>query len=217
MRSRLQMIFVAALLAFPAGLGAQHIGFQVGIAPPRYGPVVPFGGAVHTYGAYNISPFSGLQPGGYVVPRIGHAPSATVVRSGTVIFVNGRNGRNVARGFQGTIPGVVIGNGGIAIVNGGNRRGRSPRPGYRTGFFPGSPVIPGYAGGVFVSGRNPGHGQFPAASHGIRVGIGSTRTAIIAALGSPSVSMVDGYGEVLVYGGTTYRIQNGVVTRVSGH
>ena len=217
MQSRLPMIFVAALLAFPAGLGAQHIGFQVGIARPGYGPVVPFGGAVHTYGAYNISPFSGLQPGGYVVPAIGYAPSATVVRSGTVIFVNGRYGRKVAPGFQGTIPGVVIGNGGIAIVNGGNRWGRSHRPGYRTGFFPGSPVIPGYAGGVFVSGRNPGYGQLPAASHGFGVGIGSTRAAIVAAHGRPSVSMVDGYGEVLVYGGITYRIQNGVVTRVSGH
>ena len=217
MQSRLPMIFVAALLAFPAGLGAQHIGFQVGIARPGYGPVVPFGGAVHTYGAYNISPFSGLQPGGYVVPAIGYAPSATVVRSGTVIFVNGRYGRKVAPGFQGTIPGVVIGNGGIAIVNGGNRWGRSHRPRYRTGFFPGSPVIPGYAGGVFVSGRNPGYGQLPAASHGLGVGIGSTRAAIVAAHGRPSVSMVDGYGEVLVYGGITYRIQNGVVTRVSGH
>ncbi len=217
MLSRLQMIFVGALLAFPAGLGAQHIGFQVGIAPPGYGPLVPFGGAVHTYGAYNISPFSGLQPGGYVVPTIGYAPSATVVRSGTVIFVNGLNGRNVAPGFQGTIPGVVIGNGGIAIVNGGNRRDRSHRPGNRTGFFPGSPVIPGYAGRVFVSGRHGGHGQLPAASYGIGVGIGSTRAAIVAAYGRPSVSMVDRYGEVLVYGGTTYRIQNGIVIRVSGH
>ncbi len=217
MLSRLQMIFVGALLAFPAGLGAQHIGFQVGIAPPGYGPLVPFGGAVHTYGAYNISPFSGLQPGGYVVPTIGYAPSATVVRSGTVIFVNGLNGRNVAPGFQGTIPGVVIGNGGIAIVNGGNRRGQSHNPGNRTGFFPGSPVIPGYAGGVFVSGRHGGHGQLPAASYGIGVGIGSTRAAIVAAYGRPSVSMVDRYGEVLVYGGTTYRIQNGIVIRVSGH
>lgn len=216
MQSRLQVIVVAAVLAFPAGLGAQHIGFRVGIAPPRHGPVVPFGGAVYPYGAYDVNPFSGLRPGGNVVPARPYAPAASVVRAGPIIFVNGLYGQRVSPGLQIVTPAVVIGNGGVAIVNGANRRGRSYRSGNRAGFLPGFPVIPPHAGGVFGSGRHPGYGPLPAISHGFGVGIGSTRAAVLAQYGTPTVSTVNANGEMLIYGGAIYLIQNGIVTRVTG-
>ena len=222
MHPRTFIIVAAIALALPAILAGQTIGLRVGVATPQHGGVHPYGGFPGPYqnhprfghyppggyyppGAYN--PYIGLPPGSYVVPVNPYAPR------GAVIVVPPSPGQKVSPGHRRPNPRydpgyTVVGPG--VIVGYGNSR--ALRPTHPVGPPPSSPVVPPRAGGVFVTGsRN----REPAAPLPGGIGLGSTRAEVIAHYGRPTVSISDRNGEALVFGGTTFVIQNGVVAMVN--
>jgi hypothetical protein len=211
------------------GVAGAYYGNSYGQNPyarPNHG----FGNNPYTgAGAYNNpdtgvptynNPYTGVPRGGYILPTSPYAPTATVIGPGTVIFVG--PGQKVAPGYTSPNRGS-----GVIFTNGPNPRSQVYYTGRPTGYASGSSAIPPGTDRIFVSGGGRNRGQVrgnpvitpgpdigpPASVNGI--GIGSTRAAVIAQFGRPTVSLADRNGEALVFGGTTILIQNGLVTRIN--
>lgn len=239
MRRHTLTALAALILVSPALTRAQNVGFRVGTATPQPGgpivrvatPVNPYAGGYYPYnpyaipfqgvainpytgyGIYNTNPYNGLPPGGYIAPPPGYGPRGGVLNSGTVIIV-GPRGQKVAPGYETAVPGRP------PRGTGRNPRGQpaavndpTPRHGHPAGPAPGPPVLTPSGSGTFP---RASRGDTPSGSNPAvpGIGVGSTRADVIARFGRPTVSMADRNGEALVFGGTTFLIQNGVVTRI---
>lgn len=230
MRPKTGLIVAIVALALPTVAVAQHVGFNVGVASPvapwGFAPTPAHGAGLqnpYTYNPYTNSiqsanPYTGAIPGypvvGYIVPTVPHGPTGTVIGPGASIFVQGHK---VAPPHTPTHPTPAP-----VVIRGNGRRDTN---------VPTHPVATPNPNGTFVNGNKGNRGnshnvQSPAFlvgggnSRGNDVNlaggltIGKTRDQVIAQYGQPTVAIADANGEALVFGGVTFLIQNGVVTRI---
>ena len=233
MKPKAIIVAIAALLLVPAGLDAQNIGFQVGIAFSGYGQVMPFGGGINAgylsyggfnnpygnpRGVYNNQPYlhvHNVPRGGFITPRRPFAPTATVLRAGSGLIVGRPDGpfglRFIPRHqpltpTHPTLAPVII------VTTGRNPTFRTNHP---TAYVPGPAVTVPSVRIIGTRGnRNRRSGTVVTTGGGVR--IGSTRADVLAFYGNPTVSMANRHAEALVFGTTTITIQNGVVIQMTG-
>ena len=202
MKSKAICAALAILVAFPAGLGAQHAGFvAAGIAPglgvDRTRPAhrVPGRGVVANRG-------TAFPHRGTAFPRHGVA-----VPRGSVVFAGPPAVTNAPR-HEPRTPNHPVLAPSLTLIEPGTRHalnGRRSRAPY--GVQRGIRVIQsGFGPSVAVSARDRHSGVSP-----VNIGRGTSRGDVIAQFGRPNVAILNQHSETMIFGATTIIIQNGVV------
>ena len=218
------LIAVFAVLAAPIVAEAQYIGFQVGIGGPGYRPAIGVGRRYNTPGRAVNNPYGnargiGVQGarrttvGGFITPRPGFGPSATVVQAGAGFiagYAYGPSGQVYVPHHQPAVPTHSTAAPVIIVTAGRNRGYQTSHPNV---YVPGPAVIVS-ASSLLGRRGNRNRGSQSVVIQGAR--LGNTRAEVIAAYGIPIVSRANRNGEALVFSQTTIVIQNGVVTQVTG-
>ena len=202
------LMALALLIALPAPLAAQRIGFVVGVGG--------YPNAIAPRTTHIVQPF-GL--GNFIVPRPHRVPTAQVVPRGNgVIFIAPGNVK-IAPGYERRTPAHfnVLPRVHYPI----DYTSVTPRPRRRQGAV--QVVDPGYGGVVYGRGQgrrgsnvvvidNYGRGATGVSP----IVVGTPRADAIQYYGRPRVTILEGHSETLVFGGgtTVIIIRNGIVAVV---
>jgi hypothetical protein len=205
------LLTLALLIALPAPLAAQRIGFIVGVGG--------YPNAIASRTTHIVQPSVVPPVGNFIVPRPHRVPTAQVIQRGSgVIFIAPGNVK-IAPGNERRPPAHF--NALPRVHYPIDYTGVTPRPRGRRGGV--QVVDPGYGGVVYGRGQgrrgsnvvvidNYGRGATGVSP----IVVGTPRADVIQYYGRPRVTILDGHSETLVFGGgtTIIIIRNGIVAVV---